>query len=217
MVKEYKLDVPTKLEGITLRQYQDYLKVLDKWDKEDEVYIKTKMLQIFCNLNIEDTFKVPLNNFDFAIDTVNRCFDEKTPLVNRFEMSAKDEYGEETIVEFGFIPNFDKITTGEFVDLSKYGTDTETLHKLIAILFRPIENSDALKNYTIENYNGTEEYSELMKNTPINIVNGALLFFCSLAKELQKSTQRYMVEELKKAQKHQGTLKNGGGTQLSNV
>jgi len=90
MVKEYKLDVPTKLEGITLRQYQDYLRVLDKWDKEDEVYIKTKMLQIFCNLDIEDTFKVPLNNFDFAIDTVKRCFEEKTPLVNRFEMSAKD-------------------------------------------------------------------------------------------------------------------------------
>ena len=74
MVKEYKLDVPTKLEGITLRQYQDYLKVLDKWDKEDEVYIKTKMLQIFCNLDIEDTFKVPLNNFDFIIDALNRCF-----------------------------------------------------------------------------------------------------------------------------------------------
>ena len=82
MVKEYKLDVPTKLEGITLRQYQDYLKVLDKWDKEDEVYIKTKMLQIFCNLDIEDTFKVPINNSDFAIDTVNRCFDFVTQFYN---------------------------------------------------------------------------------------------------------------------------------------
>jgi hypothetical protein len=88
MIKEYKLSVPQALAGITLRQYQKYLKILDKWDKEDEVYIKTKMLQIFCGLEIEDTFKIPLNNFDFAIDVINKCFKEETPLVPRFSMSV---------------------------------------------------------------------------------------------------------------------------------
>ena len=147
MIKEYKLDVPTKLEGITLRQYQDYLKVLDKWDKEDEVYIKTKMLQIFCNLNIEDTFKVPLNNFDFAIDTVNKCFDEKTPLVNRFNMSAKDEYGEETIVEFGFIPKLDEMSFGEFIDLDSNISDWQNMHKAMVFFYRL---GKKLPSYTVD-------------------------------------------------------------------
>ena len=161
MVKEYKLEVPTKLEGITLRQYQDYLKVLDKWDKEDEVYIKTKMLQIFCNLDIEDTFKVPINNFDFAIDTVNRCFDEKTPLVNRFEMSAKDEYGEEAIVEFGFIPKLDEMSFGEFIDLDSNISDWQKMHKAMAVLFRPVIFKKK-EFYRVMDYEGSNKYSDVM-------------------------------------------------------
>ena len=34
-------------------------------------------------------------------------------------------------VEFGFIPNLDKITGAEYFDLSKYGQDNETLHNLM--------------------------------------------------------------------------------------
>ena len=181
MIKEYKLDVPTKLEGITLRQYQDYLKVLDKWDKEDEVYIKTKMLQIFCNLNIEDTFKVPLNNFDFAIDTVNKCFDEKTPLVNRFNMSAKDEYGEETIVEFGFIPKLDEMSFGEFIDLDSNISDWQKMHKAMAVLFRPVIFK---KNefYRVMDYEGSNKYSDVMLDMPVNVAIGAMVFFYRLGK-----------------------------------
>ena len=34
------LTIPFSLGQITLGQYQDYLKILDKWDKEDHVYLK---------------------------------------------------------------------------------------------------------------------------------------------------------------------------------
>jgi len=196
MVKEYKLDVPTKLEGITLRQYQDYLKVLDKWDKEDEVYIKTKMLQIFCNLDIEDTFKVPLNNFDFAIDTVNRCFDEETPLVNRFEMSAKDEYGEETIVEFGFIPKLDDMSFGEFIDLDNNISDWQNMHKAMAVLFRPIVFKKK-EFYRVMDYEGSHKYSDVMLDMPVNVAIGAMVFFYRLGSKLPSYTLDYLQQQLK--------------------
>ena len=197
MIKEYKLDVPTKLEGITLRQYQDYLRVLDKWDKEDEVYIKTKMLQIFCNLNIEDTFKVPINNFDFAIDTVNRCFDEETPLVNRFEISAKDEYGEETIVEFGFIPKLDEMSFGEFIDLDSNISDWQSMHKAMAVLFRPVIFK---KNefYRVMDYEGSNKYSDVMLDMPVNVAIGAMVFFYRLGRKLPNYTLDYLMEGMKK-------------------
>ena len=40
------LTIPFSLAQITLGQYQDYLKILDKWDKEDHVYLKMKILFI---------------------------------------------------------------------------------------------------------------------------------------------------------------------------
>jgi hypothetical protein len=86
----------------------------------------------------------------------------------------------------------------------------------MAILFRPIKNEDSLKNYVIENYAGTTEYAEIMKGTPINIVNGALLFFCNLAKELQESIRRFTILQAVKAHKHQTILTNGAGIQQSN-
>ncbi len=42
MIKEYKLSIPQALAGITLRQYQKYLNIVDKWDKEDGVYVQKK-------------------------------------------------------------------------------------------------------------------------------------------------------------------------------
>src|SRR5690606_2396064 len=96
-------------------------------------------------------------------------------------------------IEYGFVPNLDKITTREFVDLSTSGVEVEELHKTMAVLFRKVTDKDAFKNYKIEYYSGTEETAEAMKDMRMNIVNGALLFFCNLARELkisiQKSTQ----------------------------
>ena len=43
MTKEFDLNVPVDISGMTLQQYQKYLKLYDKWDKEDENYIKDKL------------------------------------------------------------------------------------------------------------------------------------------------------------------------------
>ena len=115
-------------------------------------------------------------------------------------------------VEFGFIPNLEDITTGEYVDLSTHGMDIETLHKVMAVLFRPVSGEDAFGNYKIETYQGTKQYSEVMKYTPLNIVNGALVFFYNLSKELknhiQKSTEAVQV----KVNELQAISKSGDGT-----
>ena len=57
------LTIPFSLSQITLGQYQDYLKVLEKWDKEDKVYLQMKILQIFCKMSPEDVQKISLKDY----------------------------------------------------------------------------------------------------------------------------------------------------------
>ena len=202
-----KVLIPEHIGDVTLNQYQRYIKLTEREDLNPFEFSKRK-LEIFTKIPYHSLNNVSQKDYEELLNDIDKALATEVQFKDRFSIND---------VDFGFIPNFDKITTGEFVDLSKYGTDIETLHNLMAILFRPIKNKDSFNNYSIVNYNGTADYAEVMKQTPINIVNGALLFFCNLAKELQKSTQKYMVAELKKAQKHQATSKNGVGTQLSNV
>ena len=136
-------------------------------------------------------FKDILKQIDIALNA-------DVPFVNRVKIDG---------VEFGFAPNLDKITAKEFTDISLYPLENiETYHNLMAILFRPIVNKDAFGNYDIETYNGTEKYADTMKKMPMNIVNGALVFFYNLAKELEMSIQKYTIQEVVKASKRQTTL-----------
>jgi hypothetical protein len=114
-------------------------------------------------------------------------------------------------IEFGFIPNFDDIKAKEYFDLTTYDTNPDTLHNLMAILFRQIKNKVG-SEYEIENYRGTKEWAEAMKQTPLSIVNGALVFFYNLAKELESYTLKSMaVAQMKTRQ--QATLRSGAGMQ----
>ena len=96
------------------------------------------------------------------------------------------------------IEALDNLTIAEFVDGSDVANKVEDLHKLMAILFRPIINKDTFGNYSIAEYNGTKKYSDLMKEIPLNICDGALFFFINLSIELQNFIQKSMEEEQKR-------------------
>ena len=106
------------------------------------------------------------------------------------------------------------ITAGEYIDLSTYGTYPENLHKVMAVLFRPIVLDDAYDNYEIETYNANSEYAEIMKDAPMNIVNGMLVFFCLLSSELQIHILKSMEVVQAEARLLQViTSRNGAGIQ----
>ena len=197
MIKEFQISIPKDLSGITLRQYQEYLRMYDKWDKEDEVYFKTKVLQIFCGLNIEDTYKIPIVKFNSVIEHVLECFKEETPLIKKFYMTGKNKAGEDTRVEFGFIPKLDDMSFGEFIDLENYISDWQNMHKAMAVLFRPIYHQKK-EFYMINEYEGTAKYSEVMLDMPVNVAIGAMVFFYRLGSKLPLLTMDYLQATLKK-------------------
>lgn len=198
-MSEINLEIPLDLSGITLKQYQQYLKVYEKWDKEDEVYIKTKMLQIFCGLPIEDTLKIPLASFDSTIEHLMTCLNSETPLIRKFTMSGKDKEGNDAELEFGFIPKLDDISFGEFIDLENYMMDWQTMHKAMAVLFRPIIHKKR-EFYRIDDYGGSDRYSDVMLDMPVSVALGASVFFYRLGTKLPHLTLDYLQKELKRAE-----------------
>lgn len=220
-----KITLPENISEITLDQYQRFDKLNKRTDLSELNYNK-RVIEIFTELKYRDIGNISHKDYADILEQVTKAMNQDCKFENRF--SIQD-------VEFGFIPNLDEMTTAEFVDLSKWGIEVENLHRVMAVLFRPIaykkiKNSwfqrllradeyyeikqlDRFNNYDIAGYNGTKEYADVMKRMPMNIVNGALGFFYHLAKELRIHTQRYTREVQQRAVKLQGTSKSGDGIQ----
>ena len=192
--------LPENIEDVTLGTFQKYAELLKREDLSELEFNKRK-IHIFTGIPQRKISKVKQSDYKGILEQIDIALNTDSPFKNTFTL--KD-------ITFGFNPNLDTMTTGEFADLSKYGTDIENLHLVMAILYRPI-TEEVGKSYTIESYKGTKEHAETMREIPLNIANGVLGFFCSLAKGLRLHTQRFTREELLRAAKHQTTSKNGIG------
>ena len=102
-------------------------------------------------------------------------------------------------VEYGFHPDLDSITLGEYADIEtfiKNGIDTN-LPELMAILYRPIKEK---KNdiYIIDAYDGDITMrTEEMKLMSAEQVQASLFFFYNFAKELSKIMPSYLMDKQK--------------------
>jgi len=198
-----KINLPEHSADITLLQYQKYYDLLQR-EGLDEYQTNQRKIQIFTGIKPNEFEAISQKDIEEMLTQIDVALETPIAFVNRFKIDG---------IEFGFIPNLDKITGGEYFDLSKYGSEVETLHNLMAILFRPILNKDNMSNYSIEKYSGTSEWAEIMKLTPMNAVNGALFFFVNLRNELLSYTQKYMKEEQAKDELQVTTFQSGDGMQ----
>ena len=134
---QLELAIPQSLSDIKLEQYQKYVKVMDGIDKEAEEagdFINLKALEIFCGMQLKDSYKLPMASFASVLEILAKALQEPTPLVKRFWFRGSNG----TEVEFGFIPDLNNLSFGEYIDLDRYIGDWTQMHKAMAILFRPI-------------------------------------------------------------------------------
>jgi hypothetical protein len=197
-----ELLIPTSLDEIPLRAYQDFRKTVD--GSNDEVFISEKMVSLFCGIELKDIVKIKATDLADMVEHFNRLFAAKTPFKQRFKIGD---------IEFGFVPNLETISWGEYIDAEKYLSSWENMHKAMAVLYRPITNTKGDK-YEIMEYEGTAEFSELMKFTPVSIAMGASVFFWTLGLELLEALAHYLERETKKMSKtttaKQHNLPNSG-------
>ena len=177
-----ELNIPTELKEIKLSQYQNFLKIVKSND--DNEFLNQKMVQIFCNIDLKDVAEIRYKDVTDITSNLTNMFDVKQhKFINRFKLGG---------VEFGFIPNLEDISFGEYTDLDTYIVDWDTMNKAMAVLYRPIIKNGLNGTYEIEEYNGSINYSDVMKHAPLDVVFGANVFFYNLGKELLKSTMNYL-------------------------
>lgn len=210
MSETFKIKVPTELSGITLKQYQKYIKSVEhdpnKQPTDEQVeFANLKVLECFCGLTLKQAYKLPMTEFTGILQHISNVFKEETPLQRTFEMTDANN----KTVKFGFIPKLDDISLGEFIDLDKYISDWQEMHKALSVLYRPVvfEKKDT---YLIEDYEGSDKYADVMLDAPVNVAFGATLFFYHLGNELSKHTMDYLEQRLKEDSEFQQTLEQNG-------
>ena len=193
-----KISIPTNLNEIKLSQYQKFLKIVQ--DNEESDFLNHKMVQIFCGVDLNIVDAMRQKDVEDAVNTIGGLFKQMPPLQQKFEMNG---------TTFGFIPNLDDMSSGEYMDLDGYITNWDDMHRAMAVLYRPIKQKLGEK-YLIEDYEGTERYAEKMKDMPLDVVLGSVVFFWHLGKELLKSTMDYLVENPQIATLNKANLEKGG-------
>jgi hypothetical protein len=194
------INVPESLNEITLYQYQKFEKLIQ--NNEASHFVNQKTIEIFCDIELKDVARIKVADTDSLLVHLNTLLQTKPKLTRTFKLG---------IYEFGFIPKIEDITSGEFIDLETYLGDTETLHKAMAVLFRPIKNK--VKDlYIIEDYEAADKYSEVLKYMPLDIALGSMLFFWTLLNDCGIALSHYIQNEVEQSEAAKQVLeKNGVG------
>lgn len=171
---------PETLSDIPLERYQKFAAIEEPTNAD----------LVKCLLGITDAqlARFKTKEVDTLVVHFNEMFEEKnTPFKMHFTFDG---------IEYGFIPQLDDITYGENQDLTKYINDYSTMHKAMAVAYRPV-TFKRKDRYLIEDYQGSHKYSEVMKKAPLDVVMGMMVFFWNLTKELSKVTLNYSLKQAK--------------------
>ena len=179
---QIEVSIPSTLKEVKLKDYQSLL-LIDKPNDED-------LLKCILNINTKELGKIKDKDVDYLINHINKLFEQEHKFIPTFNLNG---------VAYGFIPNLDEITYGENKDVTSYINEWGNMHKAMAVLFRPIKQKQGHK-YLIEEYEGSHKYSEVMKQMPLSVVLGAMVFFYNLTNELLNYIPSYLEKEVVKEQ-----------------
>tara|TARA_R110000823_G_scaffold92731_1_gene203400 strand:+ start:1235 stop:1897 length:663 start_codon:yes stop_codon:yes gene_type:complete len=191
---QIEVKLPSSLREVKLKDYQELL-IKENPDNDD-------MLKCILNINTKELGKIKNKDVENLLAIINKLFDKEHKFIPTFNLNN---------VLYGFIPNLDEITYGENKDITTYinNKDWGNMHKAMAVLFRPIKQKQGSK-YLIEEYEGSHKYSETLKNMPLDVVLGAMVFFWNLTNALLNYIPSYLENQTKQAQtKGAVSIENG--------
>tara|TARA_S200002703_G_scaffold68783_1_gene59689 strand:- start:8163 stop:8834 length:672 start_codon:yes stop_codon:yes gene_type:complete len=196
---EVTLRIPENLREITLGQYQKYLKM--QKENEDETFIAQKMIEIFCNTRLDYVMKMRWKDVNEIVTDLGVMFEEDQKLQKQFTLNG---------VQYGFIPNLDEISFGEFVDLDTYLADWDQMHHAMQVLYRPVD-INVRGRYNITEYKAIVD--DTMKEMPLAYALGAVFFLLNLGKELSVTMMDYLQRGVLKEHTplKEGLIENGVG------
>jgi hypothetical protein len=204
LTMKLEVNVPSKLSEIPLHKYQKFLKIVDKNidDPNADRFVAMKMLEIFCDIPAKYIYDYKIKDITKVTDILTKMFEERPQLVKTFRIGD---------TEFGFIPNLEEMTFGEYIDLDTYIGDWDNIQKAMGVLYRPI-TAKIKDRYQIQKYQG-DNYEDAMLNTPMDAVLSSVVFFYDLGIDLRNGIMDYLTEPEKEVYRQYLTsIGSGVGT-----
>lgn len=202
-----ELIIPETLSEISLGNYQKYLERIEGLTDENEC--RKALLECICGVELKQGVSISAQSLIEVTDHILNIIQKGEPeLKTTFEIQG---------TKFGFVPDLENISWGEYLDLDSNISDWSNMHKAMAVMYRPITKQKGDK-WETEEYNGTANYSEVMRFAPLSVASSALVFFWNLEIELLKSSLKYLAKERDKMMsslRRGSSHKNGGGTAQS--
>ena len=202
---QLNITVPTDLSEITLRQYKHFLKI--QKNVNDEKFLSAKIVEIFCKMKLEDVMRLKFKDSEHIVTKLTEMFEQKPNLVTNFKLNK---------INYGFHPQLDDLTLGEYIDLDTFIGDWENIEKAMAVLYRPVVNK-VKEKYTIEEYVVGKD-AEIL-DMPMDAVLSSIFFLWNLGLDLSKTMMNYLDKEQTQALTQYLTSQpNGGGiTQFTDL
>ena len=195
--------VPTSLSEITLKQFTDIVSIEEKNGTNE--FLMQKVVEIICGIDLKSVALIAYKDVKEIFDHVQELLNKKADFKNKFSLYGK---------KYGFIPLLDEMSFGEYIDINENFKSWETIHKAMAVLYRPIvtEKNDL---YSIEDYDGIKN-SNVYLDMPIDVVLGAQFFFLNLGMELMQITLNFSIQDKDLSlEEKQVLLKSGDGFKAS--
>lgn len=167
-----KIEIPNSLDDITLSQYKRFLKIQDQ--TKNTRLLNAKMIEIFCSTKLEQIMRLKLSDTEEIANFISKMFEEKPNLVRQFNTNGTN---------FGFHPQLDDLSLGEYIDLDTYIGDWDNMERAMNVLYRPI-NTRLKEQYTIIDYN--TDLNPGIMHMPMSAVLSAIFFLWNLGLDLSK-------------------------------
>lgn len=180
-----KIEIPADWSGVTVRQFQELNEV---WEACDDVRQRAVAgVRILCKVEQDTASRLTVATLDKCyakLDWLMHKQDVEMPLIPQFELGRR---------KYGLIPDFSKLSLGEFIDLENNAKDGffDKLHVVMSILYRPI-TEQWKDHYTIEPYAPSEAKNEAMREATMDVVLGAMVFFSHIASRLAVDMRNYL-------------------------
>jgi len=159
----------------------DYIKIFKIKGLFEDEYFSIKLINVITGANLDELMEAPRDKIEYVSSYILHLIPPQQPaFIDKFTLEG---------IEYGFIPEWKKMSFGEFADLDTLMTKKpdemfDYLHIITAILYRPIIKSKSKHKFTIEKYNQEtmDERSELFKNKlDVEVALGAQFFFIKFA------------------------------------
>lgn len=178
-----KLLLPDSFDDIILEDYQKFKKL----DSTLVNYLDL-VFSLFTKIDIEDVVNVPEKDYNEILNHIYNALQQQGEFKRLVNIDS---------IELGIIPDFNKITAGEYTDLVTYSSKEKDgynpqLNRLIAVMFRPIKIKSYLfglykRKVKDNNYQGTEKHLHLINKLPMSLVMGSLVLFFDFVEKIRKS------------------------------